>query len=179
MLTNSSSGGSSELGSSDTADSNSSVNTGDNHNNSSSKSNSDISTVNDSTFDEANANDINGSTSILSTNASSTNDSRSSNLSSSSSGEGSNEEAAAAPFQPWKHALSREDAFRQALGEKVEAKGSSSSPTSSGTGAKSMIDDRALRQLAAGGCPDESGIRGVVWRYLLDQVSEKDTLAWV
>ena len=178
MLTNSSSGGSSELGSSDTADSNSSVNTGNNHNSSSSsKSNSDSSTAKNSICDDANANDINGSISTLSTNASGMNNCSSSNLSSSSIAGGSNEEEAAAPFQPWKHALSREDAFRQALGEKVEAKGSSSSPTISGTGAKSMIDDRALRQLAAGGCPDESGIRGVVWRYLLDQVSERDTLA--
>ena len=92
----------------------------------------------------------------------------SSNGNSSSAGEAINEDAV--PFQPWKHALSREDAFRQALGERVDVKGSCGSPTSSGSGATATINDRALRQLAAGGCPDESGIRGVVWRYLLDQV---------
>jgi hypothetical protein len=90
-------------------------------------------------------------------------DATASDTTDSSGGEGAegHTDVAAAPFQPWKQELSREDAFRQALGE-GETIG--------------CVDDRALRQLSAGGCPDEHGLRGVVWRYLLDQVSHERLL---
>lgn len=56
----------------------------------------------------------------------------------------------------WKSGLTRYDAFDQALGK-----------------TDGVVEDRAVRQLAAGGCPEETGIRGIVWRYLLDQLPEK------
>jgi hypothetical protein len=48
---------------------------------------------------------------------------------------------------PWRNGLTRFDAFSQALGEM-----------------DGMVEDLAVRQLSAGGCPEETGIRGVVWR---------------
>ena len=35
-------------------------------------------------------------------------------------------------------------------------------------GTNGLVNDRAIRQLATGGCPEEAGVRGLVWRYLLD-----------
>jgi len=52
--------------------------------------------------------------------------------------------------------ISRLDSFNMSLG-----------------GSTGLVDDTDLRSLAAGGCPEETGVRGIVWRYLLDQLPKK------